>query len=343
MTHYQELAEYILMSQSIQYALFSSGATLEIASASLKKWLSREIHEGASLAYLFPELETMMDTLLESISKNKEFEIEDIAQPAWHNGSGYMSLLALPYRDKILLVIKDTTNVGALKQGLMQQKNEMSILNERLEKTQTQLAGIATRFIPGQVMDSLLADKKSPAIKGSRRDATIVFADLRGFTNWSQQREPEEVFDMINRFLSQAVDYVFAYNGTLDKFLGDGFMVIFNAPHEQPDHILRAVHFAHKISQIKHEVLQFGVGIHTGPVMSGNIGTATSMNYTVLGHTVNYAKRLEENAQAGDILISEHVAQHIHDVFDAEFYTQLQLKSDLPPEAVYRLLGARKE
>lgn len=182
-----------------------------------------------------------------------------------------------------------------------------------------------------------MASREAPTVRGCKRIATIVFADLRGFTRWAEKHEPEEVFDMTNLLLAQAVKIVQQYNGTLDKFLGDGFMVLFNAPHEQPDHIHRAVRFAEEVSRLKHDGLRFGVGVHSGLVMVGNVGSEQVMNYTALGDTVNQAKRLEEAASGGEVLLSEVVAQAIADCCSTEPCGSLQLNEKKEPLRLHRL------
>lgn len=325
------LSDFILKSQSIQYALFQRDGALIYASAELGEWLSQEISAGQTLDDLLPELNGMTVSIAKSIKHGETVEIDHVAR----DGGGYISLQFLPFDDRFILLVKDTSLLGQMEQRLMQQRNELSLLAAQLEKSQLQLMNLTTRFVPGQVFDSLMASREIPTVKGYKREATIVFADLRGFTRWAQEREPEEVFYTINLFLAQAVKIAQAYNGTLDKFLGDGFMVIFNAPHDQPDHIRRAVQFAGEISRLEHGGLRFGLGVHSGLVMAGNIGSEQALNYTVLGNTVNLARRIEEAAPAGEVLLSETVAQAVADCCRAEPFGNLPANGAFP---LYRLI-----
>ncbi len=336
------LYEFILKSQSIQYAVFNKDGSLITASSEMGTWLAKEITTGQSLDDLLPELNGMTASIKASIENGRDVEIDYVARPDWHNGNGYMNLQFKPFEDKFLLLVKDTSSLGNLEQNIMQQRNELALMSDQLEKNQSQLLNMTTRFIPGQVIESLLANRELPTVKGSRRNATIVFTDLRGFSQWAEDREPEEVFHTINLFLSQAVQIVLAYNGTLDKFLGDGFMVIFNAPHDQPDHIQRAVRFAREISRLENNGLRFGIGIDSGMVMSGNIGAEQVMNYTVLGHTVNQAKRIEEAAPAGEVLMTEIVAQNIKPHY-TELFSNLQWNEKKDPIPVYRLIHKKSQ
>ncbi len=328
------LSKFILKSQSIQYAVFDQQWRLISASGGLAELLLREAAPGLPLDELLPEVGGMTASIRESLASGRNVEIDHVARPDWHDG-GYMSLQFLNFEDKFILLVKDTSLLGQMEQRLMQKRNELALLTAQLEKSQKQLLNLTTRFMPGQVFDALMASREIPTVKGCKREATIVFADLRGFSRWAEEREPEEIFDTINLFLAQAVEIAQTYNGTLDKFLGDGFMVIFNAPHDQPDHIIRAVQFAGEISKLEHGGLRFGLGVHSGWVMAGNIGGEQALNYTALGHTVNQARRIEESAPAGEVLLSENVAQAVAERCATEPFGNLSTSNPFP---LYRLV-----
>jgi len=159
---------------------------------------------------------------------------------------------------------------------------------------------------------------------GQRREITTLFADIRGFTSFSETVTPEELVTNLNRYLGAAADAVLAESGTIDKFLGDALMAWFNAPITQPDHVLRAVRAALAIrqsiaalnvTQPVNQRLSFGVGIHVGDAILGLVGTEQRLDYTAIGDSVNTAKRIQENAGPGEILLSqtayERVADHV--------------------------------
>ena len=141
---------------------------------------------------------------------------------------------------------------------------------------------------------------------GVRRDGTVMFCDLRGFTTFSEQLEPELVVEVVNRYLSEMTDAILAHGGTLVSFMGDGIMALFGAPIEQPDHADRAVAasramLAERLPRfnawlaergIDHE-FRMGIGLNSGDVMSGNVGSEQRLEYTALGDTTNTAARLE--------------------------------------------------
>lgn len=171
------------------------------------------------------------------------------------------------------------------------------------------------RYLSPQVADSIVAGEGGLGTS-RREELTIVFVDIRGFTALSEQSEPEEMADSLNRFLGAMTDIVFKYEGTLDKYIGDALMVFFNDPLPQEDHAERAIRMA---LDMQRELLALrgqltaaalvditaGVGIATGFVTVGNFGSPNRMDYTVMGNHVNLASRLSSDAGPGEILITE--------------------------------------
>lgn len=166
-------------------------------------------------------------------------------------------------------------------------------------------------YVPTSVARRLRAEPERPVAGGTCRQISILFADLRGFTRHAEGKDPVRLLQTLNLYLGIATAAVTELGGTVDKFMGDGVMVLFNAPEDQPDHALRAVEAAMLIQQRmaplfrgSGEELCFGIGINTGDVVVGNIGTSTVLNYTAIGDPVNVAKRLQERARGGQVLIS---------------------------------------
>jgi adenylate cyclase len=176
------------------------------------------------------------------------------------------------------------------------------------------------RYVAPAVVDRLENHPDQLKLGGQRQEITIFFADIRGFTTFSEQLPPEQLVDILNEYLAVAADAILQQEGTLDKFMGDAVMGIFNAPLAQSDHPLRAVRAAlamraavvrlhRKLPQSLH--LHYGIGIHTGDAVVGNIGTEQQMNYTAIGDAVNLAKRLQEWASGGQIIMSEQTYARI--------------------------------
>jgi class 3 adenylate cyclase len=194
-------------------------------------------------------------------------------------------------------------------------------------------------------------DPNSLALGGRRVDITVLFADVRGYTSFSeQQASPEALVAVLNRYLAAAADAVLEQEGTIDKFMGDAIMAWFNAPLRQPDHSLRAVRTAlairaatdrlHRESPPE-EHLHFGVGLHYGDAILGLIGTEKRLEYTAIGDSVNIAKRIQENSARGQIVISQTMYERVRDDIDASPLEPVQLKGKREPLAVYEVLGLK--
>jgi class 3 adenylate cyclase len=170
-----------------------------------------------------------------------------------------------------------------------------------------------SRYVPAKVIEQMASMPAGQFLTMERRDVTVLFADLRGFTKISQDAELEEVQDMISTFLTGMVECIELLDGTVDKFAGDEVMALFGAPIRQADHSLRALICAVEMQKSharwlrdrrseKRLVAELGIGLASGVAIVGNTGTRTRMEYTALGHTVNLAGRLCGSASGGEIL-----------------------------------------
>lgn len=202
------------------------------------------------------------------------------------------------------------------------------------------------RYLSPAVVDRLPSDPAQLQLGGHRQEVTILFADIRGFTAFSENLLPETLMDALNQYLSMAASSILMFEGTLDKFVGDAVMGIFNAPLKQEDHVLRAVRAAaamqraiaayhQNIGQARQ--LSFGVGIHIGEVVVGNVGTSDRMDYTAIGDAVNVAKRIQENAPGGKVLLSEAVYKAVKQSVQATFYQEMKLRNREQPVLTYEL------
>lgn len=161
------------------------------------------------------------------------------------------------------------------------------------------------RFVPETVVDQVLADADGLRLGGVRRAATVLFSDLRGFTSFSETLEPEQVIEALNRYLTAMSEAILDHGGTLVAYMGDGIMAVFGAPLQQEDHADRALEASREMlerlqgfnqwlrDQGLHDGFKMGIGLNSGPVMSGNVGSERRLEYTALGDTTNTAARLE--------------------------------------------------
>lgn len=223
-------------------------------------------------------------------------------------------------------------------------------VEETKEREKQIIRGLFERYVAPAVVERLLERPDMVALGGTRQLVAVLFADIRGFSTYSAQTDPEALVDVLNRHLAVAAEAVLAEEGTLDKFMGDAVMAFFNAPLPQPDFPLRAVraalrlHYAvgkvHQDLPSEHR-LQFGVGISVGEAVVGNIGTAQMMSFTVVGDAVNLGRRLQEHARGGQTLLSQWAYQLVRSQVEARPAGALEIKGRSRPEPAFELLGLR--
>jgi len=192
-------------------------------------------------------------------------------------------------------------------------------------KHKKEVMGTFKRYISPDVAEALVDEKSDAmALGGRKRNVACLFVDIRGFTKMSEELTPEEVVDILNGYLDMATRQVFRFGGMVDKFIGDCVMAIFNAPVDLDDYIFKAVCAAFGIVKEGQKIcdavmekynkkLEFGVGVHYGDAVIGNIGSKTRMDYTAIGDTVNTASRIEASAGGSQVLISSFVYEVIKD------------------------------
>ena len=209
--------------------------------------------------------------------------------------------------------------------------------------------GAFKKYVAPEVVDEL-AKKGDFSIKlgGEKRHIAVLFVDIRGFTPMSEGLSPEEVVEILNEYLSLTTKAIFKNKGTLDKFIGDATMAIFNAPFDLDDYVFRAVMTAMDIAKGSDELekrlmerfgrsISFGIGVNCGEAVVGNIGCEHRMDFTAIGDTVNTAARLESNAARGQILISREVYERVKDRIEAEEIGVIPLKGKREEVFVYQL------
>jgi|GEM_PF-1598071 len=205
------------------------------------------------------------------------------------------------------------------------------------------------RYVSPEVVDLLLDHPDVAQIDGGRRDVTVLFADVRGFTSYAESTPPEVVVRQLNRRLEVMAESVLLHGGMVDKFVGDGVMALFGAPLPVEDHAERAVRAAlHMLRQIdverkagigKREHLAIGVGIHTGEAIVGSIGSPRRKEYTAIGDAVNVAARLQELAPSGSVVASAETMAQIKNRLDmhVELLGETQIRGRAEPVVLYRL------
>lgn len=211
-------------------------------------------------------------------------------------------------------------------------------LEQRVQEQLTELerVGRMKRFFSPQLVEALTSAGGEQLLESHRREITVVFCDLRGFTAFSESVAPEELMDVLRNYHTEMGSLIFSYEGTLERFTGDGMMVFFNDPQPFPDHGYRAVQMAVDMRERMVELtarwekrghsLGFGVGIAMGYATLGMIGFEGRIDYGAIGPVTNLAARLCDQAKSGQILISQRVRAEVEDRVRVESSGELKLK-----------------
>ncbi len=221
------------------------------------------------------------------------------------------------------------------------------VLEDRTESVRyEQQRTLVKRYLPAELVDSL-ADLSELQLGGARQVVSIFFADIRGFTSYSEEHDPTEVVEIINTYFGIANEAVRRNHGIVDKYMGDAIMAHFNSPLlGVADHAWFAVRTAWQTREDiealpggegERVTLKFGIGVNTGEALAGNVGASNRMEYTLMGDTVNVAKRLQENAGPGEILIGEATHRLVADRVEVGPPTVIHVKGRQAPERVYPL------
>jgi adenylate cyclase len=208
------------------------------------------------------------------------------------------------------------------------------------------------QYVSKDVYEQLVANPALARLGGQRREMTVLFSDIRGFTAVSERGQPEEIVGMLNEYFTRMVDLVFTHKGTLDKFVGDMVMALFGAPLDDPHHADHAVEAALDMiaalavlnARWKAEgrpELDIGIGINTGPMIAGNIGSEAIMSYTVIGDAVNLGSRLESlNKQYGTrIIISDATRERLSRPYRLRPLGDVVVKGKTRPVAIFEVVG----
>jgi PAS domain S-box-containing protein len=290
---------------------------------------------GASYHDVLPALEESLQPLVEEVKvKEQEYIAYEIEPELPHRGTMSLSMNLSPLKD----AQEETLGVAIVIDDLTEKK--------RFERERS----MVKRYLPSELVDRL-SDLKELRLGGTRQLTTTFFADIRGFTTYSEQHDPEHVVEVLNNYFSMAAKIIRANKGIVDKYLGDAVMAHFGTPLRPiADHALQAVRTAWAIKQKMDEYhksvppadrLSFGMGVNTGEAVVGNVGGEDQMEYTPIGDAVNLAKRLQESAKPGQILISQSTYEEVKDHVKVNTLQPIQVKGRTAFEQVYELVGIK--
>jgi class 3 adenylate cyclase/CheY-like chemotaxis protein len=259
---------------------------------------------------------------------------------------------------ELLARVKSLLRIKAYHDTIQLQAAELAEWNRTLEeRVQQQVQELERltrlrRFLAPQLAELIASDQHEQVLESHRREVTVVFCDLRGFTAFSETTEPEEVMGVLREFHTAMGEIIHQYEGTLERFAGDGMMIFFNDPVPCPDPTERAIHMAvsmrTRVRELKtkwrrrgHQ-LDFGVGMAQGYATLGKIGFEGRFDYAAIGTVTNLASRLCDEADGEQILASQRVYSTVEGLVEATTVGELSLKGFSRPILVYNIIGLRQ-
>jgi class 3 adenylate cyclase len=210
------------------------------------------------------------------------------------------------------------------------------------------------RYLSNEVVENLMENPDLVKPGGDKKTATVLFADIRGYTSFSENKEPEYIIGVLNEYFSEAVEIIIKYRGYIDKFIGDAIMAAWGVPmmSEEQDAELAvscALEIQELVSSGKRRFfrgdaskLRIGIGMHTGPLVAGNLGSDRRMDYSVIGDTVNVAARLEGVAGAGEVVITKATRDLLNPGFKLEEREPVRVKGKNEPIQIFSVKGKKK-
>jgi class 3 adenylate cyclase len=248
---------------------------------------------------------------------------------------------------------------GNLSQTLaIQSRDEIGILAESFNfmikglRERERIRSTFARYVSDQVAERILKEEDDLGLTGELKRVTVIFLDIRGFTTLTEYLHPREVVALLNDYFEIVIEIIFRYEGTINKFIGDSIMAIYGAPQSidfpEVRGIITAVEIQKSVGEFNWKrmqegkpVVNFGIGIHSGEAIAGNIGSARRMEYTVIGRDVNLAQRIESATREGQVLISEPTYRKAAEYIEAQQKDAMFMKGILEPIPLYEVTSMK--
>ena len=239
--------------------------------------------------------------------------------------------------------------------SLKKQNKLLYGLNQNLQRAQELLSISFQRYISEHLLKEILASSEPVSLSGEKKDVTVLISDIRGFTSLAENMATEELVEFLNQYFEAMIKIVLDYEGLLDKFMGDALLALFGAIYSHDDDPMRAVRAALEMQKTIEGLnarwsskgapeIKIGIGISTGEIIVGNIGSEQRLEFTGIGPDVNYAQRIETLTKTipSSILINESTYLRVRDEVYATRYGPLEIRGKMKPIAVYGIEGLRE-
>lgn len=253
----------------------------------------------------------------------------------------------------VVVILSNVTEQGELLQELTQNRNELRLLRAQLTQSNNLLDYLLRHYIPGEIADALLKGELRPDLGGELREVSILFADARNFTSLSERAHPEVIVRALNTYLEKIADAVYEFGGVINQFQGDNIMVIFNAQGRQPQHARlatqagiaaqKALRACRALCERGNVPLDFGIGIHTGRALVGNVGAHWRYTYTAIGDTTNLASRITSVTPGGEVWVSQTTYERLGSAFPAASLPPILFKGKSSLTRLWRVFPAPAE
>ena len=337
----EEVTELKNLMDNVFYSIASGVITANVQQQVLMVNRAAEIILGHSKPEIIGHA---LDEVLASASPQVKPHLEGVRQ-----SDQAIVDLEISHLDTVRGSLDWRINVSPLKDAGQKTQGIAIVLDDLTERKKLEAQRrLLQRMVSPAILDQI--DPRSLEIGGKKGHVTALFADVRGFTAYSERHTPEDLVTVLNRYLAACAEAVLDQEGTVDKFLGDAIMAWYNAPVPQPDHTLRAVKTAlairEAVARLHQELppeahLSFGVGIHYGEAVLGWIGSEKRLEYTALGDSINTTKRLQENSAKDQILISRVAYERVKDEVEAKLFAPLVAKGKSQPIEVFEVLALK--
>ncbi|MBN1565286.1 MAG: GAF domain-containing protein [Anaerolineae bacterium] len=290
---------------------------------------------GQSLVSVMPEIFASFAEITQSVQVENREQVIEIEPVLPNRGAVNLSLKLAPLQDEndmiygTAVVVDDLTEI----------KKRDATLN------------VVRTYLPQRLLTTI-ESIDSLGLSGDEREISVIFADVRGFTTFSEQLAPERLMEVISKYLTVSSDAIELHDGVIDKYMGDAIVGLFNTQlNPQADHAVRAVRAALSMAydvRALHEILPpeerllYGIGVDSGMAMLGNVGSPSRKEFTAIGQPFNFSKLLQENADGGETIISQTTYDLVKHVFEAEPLTPRKVKDYAGFQVMYRVTGIKR-